>query len=320
MKKFLCVFLAVVYCFLLLCFNVGAVEEGKKYIETTGQINFEDLNIAILNDEKLLVDVTENKSIFKIFKSKTEEEKLLEYIEKYPSEEKNIINTIQSDEELVAIGYTETPLVIEDGHFERITADNSRSSITHTKQGAPALNYNFVLSTKVSRTSTVNSAGQYEYEVESHGIWNGNSWTGGAQYPDTGDDFIVQTVPNSMTIRSDSLRVLYPNPIPLDSTNYFGRYGQEYSRPYATSNIVKYSYKDDPLGINQVNEVTLFTTVDGTAKSSTRTIHTYYIHTWDEINISIEVAANTSKEVTLTLTPSIDNKSWPLCSSVAFNF
>lgn len=263
---------------MLLNFNVGAIGNDKKYLETTGQINFENINVVVLNDEKLLVDVTENKSISKKFETKTDEEKLLDYIEKYPSEEKNIADAIMAGEELVAIGYTETPLVFVDDHFERIPADNSRSSVTHTAQGAASPNGNFVLSTKVSRTSSVNSAQQYEYKVESHGVWSDNSWTGGADYPATGDDFIVQSVPNSMTIRSDALRVFYLYPIPLDSTNYFGRIGQEYSRPYATSNIIKYSYKDDPLGINQVNEVTLLTTVDGTAKSSTRTIHTYYTH------------------------------------------
>ena len=319
MKKILSIFLVAIHCFLLLNFNVSAVDTSKKYLETIGQINFQDLKIAILNDEKILVDISENNGVFKFFESKTDEEKLLEFIEKYPDEEKNILNAIKSGEELVAIGYTEAPLVFKDDHFERIPAEGSRS-ITNTAEGQPSNGTNFVLVTRVFRTDEVNSAGEYTYKVESEGRWTGNSWVGGEGYPDSGRDYIVLAVPTSMTISSDALRVLYPYPIPLDTYNYFGRPGYEYFREYATSNVVKYGYLDDPLGPNQVNEFTLFTTLKSKPKSTTRTIHTHYRHTWSEITFDLQIQASTARELSVILDPHEEDNFWPVCSSVSFNF
>lgn len=122
-----------------------------------------------------------------------------------------------------------------------------------------------------------------------------------------------------MVISSDSLAALYFYYIG-STDNFYGRIGEEYARVNGNNNYIEYSVKDDPLGLNQLNFVKLKTTTWGKPLSSTRKINSYYVHTWKSLSLNVSVSGSSSKEVALSITPSIKDNSWTLYNNVTFNF
>ena len=63
----------------------------------------------------------------------------------------------------------------------------------------------------------------------------------------------------------------------------------------------------------------LTVTSKGPGSSSNRYIRSYYVHTWDEINLDVEVSVSSAQETVLGLSTSSSSKSWQLYSYVSFN-
>ncbi len=121
---------------------------------------------------------------------------------------------IDENEELVCLAYTECPLKIEDGQFVRIKNDiiksgNIAKPASMTVDGPYAKKYYFSLFTKITRSSSKDSNGNYTYTCKTTGAWSKNSALGGAKYPGAGMDYILQATPNSFSRKNDTLTVTY---------------------------------------------------------------------------------------------------------------
>lgn len=319
--KYCCSFMIVSLFFTSMVLPSGAVQSNP-YLESHEQINFEGMDLFISNNKRLLISISQDLNIFSRCRAQRDKFKLEQYISRYPDTEEELAQSILDSEELVVLSYTEAPLREVDGHLERIKTEPSSLAFTASaaseKTSGASIKYNFTLQTKIVRTDTKNSAGEYQYKTTTTGKWSTSSWIGGEKYPAGGSDFILQSVPTSMTIGSDSLRTWYFEMVEPES--WFGRPGQEYWRENGGSSYIRYGVKDDPFGPNQLKSYDLFTTCWGKPSSATRKINSYYVHTWTEMTLSVSVSLNTSKEVGLTLSPGKEKKSWQLYNYVTFNF
>lgn len=318
-KIILCLSFSVVFSCLspIAVFAETQDDDNNDYIEYHNQINFNDIDYAIRNSKELTFSVDKSKSPLKQKKAEKDIKILNEYFDKNPQSEKDLIDEL-SDDELVVISYTSAPVVLVDDHYERVTYADAEAA-SKTKTGSTSSKGYFTMQTTITKTGTKNKAGEYKYNTLTKGYWSKMSSEGGSNYPASGLDYIMQTVPKGMTISSDSLQAMYFYYIG-STDNYFGRAGKEYSRVNGNNNFIEYSVKDDPAGLNQLNSVKLKTTTWGKPSSSTRKINSYYVHTWKSLSVSVSVSGSSSKEVSLSITPSIKDKSWKLYNYVTFNF
>lgn len=319
--KYFSSFLIVTIFFTSMILPSGAVQNNP-YLENHEQINFEGMDFFVSNNKRLLISISQDLNIFSRYRAQRDKLKLEQYVSRYPDVEEDLTQSVLNGDELVVMSYTEAPLAEVDGHLERIKATSSPFALTASaaseKTSGASIKYNFTLRTKIVRTDTKNSAGEYQYKTTTTGKWSTTSWIGGEKYPDGGADFILQSVPTSMTIGSDSLRTWYFEMVSPES--WFGRPGQEYWRENGGSSYIRYGVKDDPFGPNQLESYDLFTTCWGKPSSATRKINSYYVHTWTDMTLDVSVSLNTSKEVGLTLSPKKAEKSWQLYNYVTFNF
>ena len=133
-------------------------------------------------------------------------------------------------------------------------------------------------------------------------------------YPDSGEDFVLQTSPNTFSRKSDSLNVKY------DTSPTTGASGDDFWRENGDSTYVRYAIQDDPLGYRQCKSFTLTTVSAGPASSQLRQIGSYYVHTWEDMTLDVSVDASTDKSVTLSLSPGVERNSWQVYNYVAFDF
>lgn len=122
------------------------------------------------------------------------------------------------------------------------------------------------------------------------GTWSQNSVTGDSDYPDCGEDYILQSTPNTWTRKSHTMSDAI-----LDDPYDFAKARQNKS-------------------------FTLTCNSEGSTTTSTRMINSYYVHTWTDVSIPISLNVNSSKEVALSITPSRVNKKWQVYNYIAFNF
>jgi hypothetical protein len=284
--------------------NVG--NDPSEYQETHFQINFSDYNVKVVDNSLHLTSkerVTRNLD-------KDAANNLCEFeevLEKYPDVKENLISDYRSSENLLAVSFTEAPLVYVDGHYERVSArSDSSSSSEESRKG------NFLMYTTVSRGSQ-SANGNYKYTAKTYGSWYNNA-SGGEDFPDSGDDFILQASPNTFSRVSDNLTATYNYDPPT------GTEGREFWSESGDSTYVRYGIKDDPLGYRQLRNFTLTTVSEGPKSSGYRNIGSYYVHTWESMTLDVNISASSSKSVSLTLKPEKTSSSWQLYNYVSFNF
>lgn len=331
--KVIAAFIAMIILLMSVTTSVSAAdtnsyENSSGYVENYYKIALEGLDISYdENTEKILVDVSEDLSINEKLEAEKSAEELEFMLDRYDENLDELLidsleKTDSSDEELIGISYTECPL--EENEYgqldrieesENITGDkgffNKASAVSKT--GSASKKYYFSLVTSVTRNNTQNANGKYKYKCKSTATWSENSFVGNSKYPDSGDDYILQTVPNSFAIKSDNLDLQY---------NYDGvaENGEHYSMVDMGNHYIEYSLVDDPLGINQMEKCVLTTTCRAKDNSKDRMIRSYYVHTWKEMNLDVSVSVNSSAEVELTLEPSLPEKQWQVASYVSFDF
>ena len=89
--------------------------------------------------------------------------------------------------------------------------------------------------------------------------------------------------------------------------------------PETENVIVQTIQMGEQLGLGRLYMCILRTNLSGSS-TAWRTINSYYVHTWKDLDISVSVSAHSGREVALSITPSISEKSWQVYSYVSFNF
>lgn len=288
--------------------------EGK-YVETRQQLNTE--NIMFEKDSNGDITISMNENVLGVKKRATEDtiEKLDSLMTRYEGLEDLLLESVETDEELVAISYTECPLELVDGHLQRIEktsgTNNSIIKVASAVSGSTHTKYYLSLVTSITRGTAVGD-GRYNYTCKTKAVWSNNAIIGLEEYPAAGMDYIYQTTPNTFARYDDALSLTYNNERTPKS-------GTDYSCDDGNDTYIKYSIADDPVGTAQMTNCTL-TTYCKAYPSSGRTINSYYIHTWTSMSCTASIEASTDKAVSLSITPSISQKSWPLYSYVTFDF
>lgn len=309
-------------------FYVSATENDSIYEETRDQVNIKYTRLSVDND-KLSIQVKDDNFIYRYFGNK-EQEELADVLERYPESESAVAQKIQGGEDICAISYTETPICIYEDHLERVKKETKPSLLMHivsafiptayaaqTQSGTTAYGaeQNFALFTMVSKQT------DGTYITSSWATWERGSWIGGANFPASGHDYLLQAVPDSFSRQSHNFMCLYntSGSPDLTSSAYNGTEGIHYTIMNGGNTYLQVELKDDPLGFGRLSMCILSTTQRSNS-SGLKTVNSYYIHTWKELDISVSISAHSSKEASLTITPSISEKSWQVYSYVTFNF
>lgn len=309
-------------------FYVSAAESNSIYEETRDQLNIKYTSLSV-DDDKLSIQVKDDNFVYRYLGNK-EQKELSDILERYPETENVIVQTIQMGEQLCAISYTETPVRIYEDHMERVVKEAKPSllmrivsafiPIAHAAQTANGdLAYeaeqNFALFTMVSKQT------DGTYIASSIATWEKGSWIGGEKYPASGYDFLLQSIPESMSRKSHEFSCLYNTSGSSDLTNsaYYGTEGTHYTFTTGGHSYLQVKLKDDPIGLGRLYMCILRTNLSGSS-TAWRTINSYYVHTWKDLDISVSVSAHSGREVALSITPSISEKSWQVYSYVSFNF
>lgn len=296
--------------------SVCAVETTSSgFIETTDQVYLDNIDVAIVDKENLIFTVSPDIGIFQTVKAKKDIEKLESFFDEHDATESIMITFLQSSD-LCAISYTETPLVLKEDHYERVSTRvaETQSAVGTSRPGADG---NFTLTTSILRTGSANSAGEYLYTAMTSGEWSDNSIIGGRNYPASGEDYVIQTTCEDFVLDEHGMITQYND----------GDYGTDGSDSYSSGggyNFIKYNIKDDPFGTRQLQAFLLMANYYGPAKNYTRAIHSVYTHTWKSLSIQVSVEAGIDVEMTpgvgIVITPSLDDKSWDVFTNVTFRF
>ena len=289
-------------------------DSEPEYLEYHYQVNFDDLDVFVVDGTTL--DIVPNSNRKMDTKTAESVDALMLSLSKSEEVEDEIVAMLYDNQQLVAISFTEAPLLLEDGHYERVEAaniteyykdnDNDRS-----KKGE------FTLYTSVFRSSAVNADGKYEYNTRTYGAWNKNSALGGENYPDSGVDYVLQTAPNTWFRTDDWMTAKY------DNTPYSGVSGDDFWPNDGNTDYIQYSIKDDPYEFAKARQNKNFMLAgewDGDFSTSKRKINSYYIHTWTTLDISVAITINNKYEMALSVTPSMQEKQWQLYNDLNFDF
>lgn len=307
MKKIMSLVLAA----LLLCTTclpASAAQTVEEYVEEMYQINFTDINVSVDENGRLSVKVKDNLSSARNSMAENNIVKLQEVIQEFPCVESDMLTMMEeTDGELCAISITEVPLIWNGDHYERMSA-NTRGQTSSESNG----NGKFLMYTMVGGCY---SNDEDAYVVMTCGSWSANSFLGGQNYPAAGEDYVLQSCPNSFVRIEDELTVTYNN-APVEGTE-----GENFWREDGNEYFVQYALEDDPFGTRQCKSFVLTTGAYGPASDGEyRQINSYYVHTWKALTIETSFGVNTEKEVSVDITPSIVNKSWQVYNYVTFNF
>lgn len=313
LKKLLCLAIGVT---MILGIEITSLAQNKSlgevsaYQESYLYLDFNNIDVISTNDGWKIVPVN---NLSRIANANVEEdiEKLQSLITEFPGIEENLFNT-SSEDELIAVSFTEVPLVRIDNHYERIPVDintNTRGNASSPTNGKGK----FLLYTTISG-GTTSASGGYKYTANTYGYWSENNLLGGEKYPASGNDYIFQTSPNTFSRISDSLTAHY------DYGPTTGVSGDDFWRENGSASYVRYCILDDPFGYRQNTSFALTTTSVAPKSNSVRQIGSYYIHTWSSMNIDASVDFSSDKSVTLSIHPSITKDSWQVYNYVPFSF
>lgn len=261
---------------------------------------------------------------FDKFAANANKNNLENFLNNYPDIKKELINAISQNNEYCVLGYTEVELQEdENGNLVRVEKSdcNEKKSLSiaanaasTSADGDEESKYYFAFVTSIYRNRSKNP---YEYVATSTGTWSKNNATSGKKYPAGKDDYIMQTAPTSLQRTGKSITVTYN-----DYTK--GKSGTHYSLENGDSSYLRYSIVDDPLGSKQLKRVRLVVTYEGNSSSKYRYINSYYVHTWQKIDldISIDTSASLDKSLSVSLNfdPNIETDYWRVYSYVNFKF
>lgn len=318
MKRKLVAMILGLACILSLAVPASAADlpqpEGEPvFAETHFQVNFNDVNVNIIGESDVQITFADSVSPISTRHVATSQEdiRLLEQaLTENPDLIEVVANPHSSDGELVAISGTEAPLLFVEDHYERVPEAVFRSTYESSDD---SLKGKFALFTTVSRSYNTNSNGRYTYTTTTYGRWTENSFLGGSDYPSYGEDFVLQSTPDTWVRLTDTMTARYD-----DATD--GKQGDEFWRNDGGDHYIHWGIEDDPLGIRQNRRFTLTCESEGPARSTTRMINSYYVHTWKSLSLSVSVSASSERQVSLTLTPSIKDNNWQLYNYVSFDF
>lgn len=292
--------------------QVNAVDaEESLYVEKTGEICFDNIDIVVKDNEELIPVVSSEANFIQRYSAEKEMNELNSYLANYPETEAALVSQFNSGE-LTAFSYTETPLTQVDDHYERVLTASYKQ-----KEGAPSTHTNFSLVTGVMRSSGTNSLGEYTYTMITVGEWSDFSVFGGSKYPASGWDYVIQTGVTDFVLDTHNVVVQYTD----------GEYGEPGTHSYpqdGEDDYIRYAVKDDPFGMKQMQGFSLISTYMGKPANRSRTVHSSYVHTWLSLEIEVSVEANVDSMnglgAGISITPTIKNCSWPLFSNVTFDF
>ena len=288
-------------------------------------------NTAFQASEQDLLIQVDDSNIFTRYFGNKEKAKLDEIIKDYPQIKEPILQKVEQGEEICAIAFTEAPIRIYEDHIERVEKEKNTSFLfkitaaifpvaqaasVSTGPTAYEAEGNFALLTMISKQSSGH------YIATSIAAWERGSWIGGSKYPATGYDYLLQAVPDSFARKSHSFVCVYntSGSSELSDNAYNGIEGSEYTITNGGNTYLKIKVKDDPFGFSRLFSCILSTTQISSSYAGNRTINSYYVHTWKDMDISVTISANSNREASLSITPTISEKSWQIYSYVTFNF
>ena len=311
---------ALVFCAVLVNVLSGAAAASiqpssgdSPYLETHFQINFTDITASISKTGVLNLSPDLGLSPEKHQVAVDNIHKLEEIFLEFPDLQESISATLQSvcsSNELKAISFTSVPLMEVDGHYERIP--NVRPM--DVGESVPSPKANFLLSTMVIGGVVREPNGNFKYSVYTKGSWSKNSVLGGSDYPATGTDYVLQSVPSTFARKSYSFSATY-NQAPISGAN-----GTDFWLQDGDSSFLEYAVLDDPAGTRQLKSFTLQVQFSAPSSSVERTISSYYVHTWSELTLSVNASLTTVLVGALTITPSIGSNQWQVYNPVDFDF
>ncbi len=330
MKKRIAIFISSLLVILSVFESVSLIafanDKSNGYAETHYQFNMDYINFSVENKTHLVISTKNVINPVTKNKIKNEKEKIENFLDKYPDITEQLTEMVNNNSYICAFGYTEAEVEYDENEQSYVRVKDTTSIINSSinglvayaadksKTGSSSKKEYFTLVTTITRRGTSNP---YTYQTVSTGTWSKNSTTGGKKYPASGDDFILQACPSGLTRSSDSVSITYNH-------GRTAKNGVDYSRLAGDTNYIKYSVADDPLGINQMKKCQLIVTSKGNAQTYSRMINSYYVHTWKTLSISVSVSASASSDkkygVSLSISPSIVNKSWQVYSYVTFAF
>lgn len=307
-KKLFAVILSVIIFISTNFFNIFAVNEiheSDRYKEEHGQIDFNDLDVYVVNSNDIVVEVNSNASWFKKIAAKKEKSEYEKFIAKSPDNRQYFVDAVNSGEQLVALSYTEVPLKLVDDHYERIEKERYTGSLLGitARAGNGAISdgeskFNFTLRTKVTKSGST-------YTATTLGTWSKNSVLGGEKYPAGGGGFVLQSCP--YTTYDKKFTCLY-------STGKVGVSGTDYSARTGGDTFMEYEVADDPFGNIQLFNFEMSQKFRTSDVYKMKKINSYYVHTWKQMSliVSASASASTSTEasVSLSITPGILDKQW----------
>lgn len=291
--------------------------DTENYEEMHFQINFSDVDIVITEENDILMHPKAINHSGKHVKSHqntdaarmdVEIAALMEVFSDFPEVKQELITELQnSDSRLCAMSFTEVPLVWMDGHYQRASASSHFEASEEHGRGK------FLMYTVIAG-GYADSTGIATYTAYTRGRWSQNSISGHSNYPDAGEDFVLQTSPTDFVRKADTFSAEY------DNNPIIGVSNDDFWCCDGNADYIQYAILDDPSGYRQNKNFTLTTESDGLASNRSRMIQSYYVHTWKQMTISVEVSSSTGGEFELSITPSIENKQWQVYDYITFNF
>lgn len=309
--KLIAVLCAISLFFSCMISTFAVDQNTGEYAETRNLIYFDNIDVAIADHTTMILSVSPNATLLQRIRAQSDIEYFNLFLEKYPVTKAAISQQAQEGE-LCAVSYTEAPLTYVDNHYERLSA-----SAVESQTGQTQVKGYFSMTTSIMRAGSPNSAGEYTYTAFTTGEWSKNSALSGENYPASGDDFVVQTLPEGMVLSTHDMLTEY-------NDEEFGVPGTNSYPCGGGTRYIEYAIQDDPLGLKQLKAFILSAQYLGPQKNYTRQVKSVYTHTWATLTISVSINANIDTSLTpsagITITPSIANKSWNLFSNVVFNF
>lgn len=289
----------------------------SEYLEYHYQVNFDDLDVFVVGGKTL--DIASNGGRSMDAETMEAVDALLSSLAECSEVENEIVDMLNDNKQLAAISFTIAPLVFNEDHFDRVRAVDARDykDTDNELEHGSAGDGNFTLYTSVYRPSSPNADGTYEYTTVTHGAWSKNSFIGGYKYPADGEDFVLQTTPNTWMRTSNYMYAHY------DNSPEIGVSGKDFRLVKGDPSYLQYAICDDPYEFataRQNKSFSMACTSNGDASTSARMIQSYYVHTWAGMSISVSIAISTRREVILNITPEITEQSWQLYNYLSFDF
>ena len=301
---------------------------AMEFEEFHDQINFEFLSYSITNKNNLSIKTDPTTPFLKRNEAKKQIEKYYSFIENHPNEEKNLIKYILSGNCVCAISYTDAPVILVDDHFERIEKEKSVAlsplqivaNASQSKEtDSPSIHTKFTLKTIISKTGLSNP---YYYLAITEGTWDNTAFARPKNRPATGNDYVLQTCP-----------IVTTEPLFTSEYNYstngsiYGQNGINFFVSDGGDCWAKIDVVDNPFGLAQLKQFDLLQGFYAKSNSDTKKINSYYIHTWKAMSIGVSQSRTAGfsgespyGEVTLNITPSVQDKQWQLYNCVSYNF